>query len=265
MFRTTAAAAAVLSMAASASAQDRRSQPEDDGPYIAGSLGYAIQGDSANTGAFTDTFITGEGVAVPAGTTLPAGTSLGWDTEFDGGVFVSGAYGWRFAPLRLEAEISYTDNEVETHRGVRAGGDPLGAADAAVLITGAQPLGASVSELVGDGQGRITNLAFAANAFYDLEFPNRPFSLYAGGGLGVSRVKVDYKPTGVAIAEDEDLAFFYQAMAGGEYDINEKTSIYGGYRFRGTPDVDVDVSLVPAGLEVENTQNVIEAGVRYSF
>jgi len=255
-FVLTPLAAVIASSAAAA---------QDSGPYISGSLGYALQNDSGNSGAFVSDFSTGDGVAVPPGTVLPSGTSLGWTTEFDGGLFAAAAYGWRFDQFRLEGEISYARNDVDTHLGVNAGGAALDAADAAVLITGASPLGITVGDLVADGQGDITNLAFAANGFYDFEFPDAPFSVYAGGGVGFAQVDVEYAPSATPILDGDETVFFYQLMLGGAYDVSAKTELFAGYRYRATQDVSVDVSLVPATLDIENSQNVIEVGVRYSF
>jgi len=105
--------------------------------YVSGSVGLNMQTDSDNEGAFSRDFVTGDGVAVPPGAVLPAGTGVGWTTEFDSGLFVSAAYGYRLNEMfRVEAELSYQGADVDTHTDVQAGGSALGAADAAVLITG---------------------------------------------------------------------------------------------------------------------------------
>ena len=105
--------------------------------YVSASAGLNFQTDSDNAGAFTSDFVTGDGVAVPPGAVLSAGTGVGWTTEFDSGLFVSAAYGYRLNEMfRVEAELSYQGADVDTHTDVQAGGSALGAADAAVLITG---------------------------------------------------------------------------------------------------------------------------------
>jgi len=254
------AVAAVLAAGLSGAAAAQK-----NGPYISGSLGFAQQGDSDNSGAFDSAFTTGDGVAVPPGTVLDAGTSLGWTTEFDGALFASAAYGWRLNQFRLEGELSYSKNDVDTHVGVEAGGGALGAADAAVLITGAEPLGITVADLVADGQGDITNIAFAFNGFYDFRFPDSPVSLYVGAGAGFADVAVVYEPSATSIIDADETEFFYQFMVGGGYALTERTELFGGYRYRATDDISAESTLLPATLDIENTQNVFELGVRFSF
>lgn len=234
--------------------------------YVSGSAGFNFQSDSSNSGAFSSDFTTGDGVAVPAGTVLPAGTELGWNTEFDTGYFVSGAYGWRLDNgLRLEAELSYSSADVDTHTDVQAGGAALGGADAAVLISGSDPLGVTVADLVADGRGDISNFAVMANAYYDFAMPDSPFAFYVGGGLGFSNVTVEYRPSDVGIVDDDETAFAYQVMAGGAYRFSDNAEWYAGYRYRATEDVSLDVDLVPATLDIENQSNIIETGIRFYF
>lgn len=235
-------------------------------PYVSGSAGFNFQTDSDNAGAFSRDFVTGDGVAVPAGTTLPQGADVGWTTEFDTGLFLSAAYGWRFQEnFRVEGEISYTSADVDTHTGVSAGGSALGAADAAVLITGSGPLGVTVEDLVADGQGDITSVGYAVNGYYDFAVRNTPFTAYIGGGVGLAEVEVDYSPSDTAIVEDTEMVGFYQLMAGGSYALSESTEVYGGYRWRQSEDAETESSLIPANLDIENANHIIEAGVRYTF
>jgi hypothetical protein len=158
-----AGAAALLSSTASAQ------------QYVSASAGFNFQADSDNAGAFTRDFVTGDGVAVPAGTILPAGTTVGWTTEFETGLFAAAAYGWRFADtFRIEAELSYASADVDTHVGVQAGGGALGAADAAVLITGSPALGVTVADLVADGQGDISSSAMRSTVITTLRSKSCP-------------------------------------------------------------------------------------------
>lgn len=234
--------------------------------YVSGSAGFSFQSDSGNSGALTRDFVTGEGVAVPAGTVLPSGTDVSWNTEFDNGYFLSGAYGWRLNEnFRVEGEIAYSSNDVDTHTGVTVGGGAIGAADAAVLITGSPALGATVATIVADGQGDIKTLSYAVNGFYDFPLTQDGITGYIGGGLGWSEVEVNYSPSGVGIVSDKESALLYQFMAGANYPLGEGTELYGGYRYRATEDVTVDSSLFPASLDIENQSSIIEFGVRYSF
>ena len=234
--------------------------------YVSGSLGVNMQTDSDNSGAFSRDFVTGDGVAVPPGAVLPAGTAVGWTTEFDTGLFASAAYGYRLNEMfRIEAELSYQSADVDTHTNVQAGGGALGAADAAVLITGSAPLGVTVAGLVADGQGELTSTGLAINGYYDLPIENTPFALYAGAGVGLAEVKVEYAPSGVGIIDDKEMSAFFQAMVGGSYAISDSTSFFGGYRYRAYEDAETDSVLIPASLDIENSSHILELGVRYSF
>jgi opacity protein-like surface antigen len=257
--RALAAATALggaLALSAAASAQT----------YVSGSAGFNFQRDSANSGEFTSNFTTGDGVAVPPGTVLPAGTELGWNTEFETGYFVSGAFGWRMDNgLRFEGELSYLAADVDTHTDVQAGGAALGGADAAVLITGADPLGVTVADLVADGRGDISSFGVMANAYYDFIVPDSALSLYVGGGLGFANVDVTYRPSDVGIVSDSDTVFAWQLMGGGAYRISENVEWFAGYRYRATEDVSVNVDLVPARLDIENRSHIVETGLRFYF
>ncbi len=234
--------------------------------YVSGSAGFNLQNDSSNSGAFTRDFVTGDGVAVPPGVTLPSGTEAGWTTEFDTGLFVAGAAGFRFSEnLRLEAEISWLSADVDTHRDVQAGGNALGAADAAVLITGSAPLGVTVADLVADGRGDVRSLGYAINGYYDFPIPDTDFALYAGIGLGLSELQVDYRPSDVGIIDDTKMVAFWQVMAGGSFDIARNTALFAGYRYRRHSEADVQSSLIPANLNVEARSHILEAGVRFTF
>jgi opacity protein-like surface antigen len=249
-----AGAAALLSGAASAQ------------QYVSASAGFNFQADSDNAGAFTRDFVTGDGVAVPAGAILPSGTTVGWTTEFDAGLFAAAAYGWRFADtFRIEAELSYASADVDTHVGVQAGGGALGGADAAVLITGSPALGVTVADLVADGQGDISSFGYAINGYYDFAIEELPFDLYAGLGMGFAELDIDYSPSGVTIIDDTEMVGFLQLMAGGSYPISETTDVFAGYRFRQFGDAEADSGLIPATLDIENTNHILEFGVRFSF
>lgn len=232
--------------------------------YVRGSAGFSMLSDSDNSGNFTEDFALG----LDAGT-IPSGTGLGWSTEFDSGYFVSGAYGFKLSPnFRLEGEVSYSGNDVDTHSGVSVDGlGVIDTIDAGVLLGESQtdPLGVTVGDLVSDGQGSIETLGLAGNAFYDFAFGASPFSAYIGGGIGIANVDVEYSPSGVGIVNDDDTVFMYQVMVGGEYAASDTIKLYGGYRFRATEDVETDVSLFPASLEIENSANIFEAGVRFEF
>lgn len=234
--------------------------------YVSGSAGFNFQNDSDNAGALTRDFATGDGVAVPPGTILPASTDIAWTTEFETGSFLAGALGYRYNDAwRAELEISRTTADVDTHMDVTAGGGAIGAADAAVLITSSAPLGVTVADLVADGQGDITTTAYAVNGYYDFTVQDLPVGFYAGLGVGLAEVKVDYSPSGVAVIDDTEMVSLFQVMLGGTYPVSDTMEAFGGYRYRMTGDAETNSVLFPTSLDVENNSHVIEAGVRFYF
>ncbi len=257
MTRTTillaSAASLALGTASAASAQH----------YVRASAGLSALMDSDNSGNFT-----ASATLQPVGVPVTPDTSVAWTTEFENGVFLSGAYGYELpVGLRIEGELSYTSNDVDTHAGVTlAGSIAADGLDAANLLIGTDAaVGIEIGDLVADGQGSVETLGVAANVYYDFDFEGSPFSAYVGGGLGLAQVDVDYSPSGFVIVDDNDTVLLYQVMVGGEYALSDTLSLYGGYRYRATPDVETEVSLFPADLDIEYSANILEAGVRVAF
>lgn len=255
LLTSAAALAALAFLSTPAAAQDY---------YGSVSAGWAWLDDSDNSGEFTSDFTTGEGTTIPAGTVLPAGSSLGWTTEFDDGYAIAAAFGRRFGNWRGELELAYQSNDVDTHRDVQAAGIPLGAEDAGVLITGSPNLGVSVADLVADGRGSVETTFAMANVYYDFNAWSG-FTPYVGAGVGAGFVDVDYSPSGVQIVDDDATVLAYQVMAGASYDVSDRMEVFAQYRYRATEDVETDVALFDADLDIENRASVLEAGVRFAF
>jgi opacity protein-like surface antigen len=233
--------------------------------YAGGSIGILMQDDSDNSGA-TGAFNTGNGApAVPNGTAVAAGTPYGWTTEFDDGMAVSAEVGMRYGGgLRSGLELAYTKSDVDRHSGVTLGGTVIDGVDAAVLTGSATQLGATVGAVVADGRGDITNTALFANLYYDFAMGGT-FEPYLGAGIGFAQVDVDYSPSGVGIINDDDTAFAWQLKGGITWKIDPSWEAYGEYAYRQTDDISFDNQLFPGSLDVENTQSIISAGVRFKF
>src|SRR5690606_10941923 len=152
-------------LASSASAQDF---------YVSGGLGINFQDDTANRGALVSGFTTGQVTGVTPPLSLSAGTPVSWSTQYDDGMFFSLAAGWTFESFRFEAEYSWTEADIDGHRGVNAGGIDLSAIDAGVLISGnVGDLGVNTAALVADGRGDIDTDTWMLNAYYDFDLGNR--------------------------------------------------------------------------------------------
>ena len=248
------AVTSAVCLAAPATAQDW---------YVSGSLSYADQSESDNSGS-TGAFTTGN---LGDGTTLDvaAGTNYGWETEFDNGIGYSAEIGARYASgLRAGVEISITEADVDTHTGVTLGGGDIGELDAASIAGSPDALGVSVADVVADGRGDISTTAVFANVYYDF---NRAGSVqpYVGGGLGFADVDVKYSPSGIGVIDDGETKFAYQVKAGLTWQVAEQWEVFGEYAYRATEDIEVNNDLFPGTLDIENQQNLLSVGVRYRF
>ncbi len=233
--------------------------------YVGGSLGYTQQSDSDNSGD-TGSFTTGNGApALPLGTPIGSGTPYGWETEFDGGFAVSGEAGLMYdSGFRSGIEITYSNSDVDGHSGVTVGGTNIDGVDAAVLTGSPTQLGASVGQVVDNGNGDISSLGVFLNLYYDFN-KNGLIEPYVGAGIGLMSVDVEYSPSNVGIIDDDDTVFAYQLKAGATYNLNSNIDIYGEYAYRASEDIELSNDLFPGTLDVENTQHIFSLGVRYSF
>ncbi|MBD2842383.1 outer membrane protein [Erythrobacter rubeus] len=233
-----------------------------DGPYIGVSGGVALPEDSTNSGEFD--------VDVPATDdfgAIPAGTELGWETEFDTGFAISGQAGYAFDNgFRLELEAAYSEYDVDTHSGLTVGGANIDGADVAILTRGVpDAANPTVGTVIADGQGDVSNFGVFGNVYYDIN-TGSAFKPYIGAGIGYQWVDVDFSPSGVAIADDDDSAFSYQLMAGASFEVSPGFDVFGQYTYRDTTeDAEIPLTLLPATLDVESSQSILSLGVRFQL
>ncbi len=242
------------------------SAPSFANQYLSLSYGYADLDSSANSGEFPSGFTTGAGSSVPAGTALPAGTSVAWTTDFESGDSFSVAYGMRFGEaFRAEVEYSKQDNDVERHSGVTVA-DTLNidGEDAGILITGSDNLGASVGAIVADARGSVEADYFMVNAYYDFN-PEASFTPFIGAGLGYVDADVIYNPSGVGIVSSSESGFAYQVSAGASFALTDSIELVGQAKYRASEDFEVDTTLFPAQLDIENSSTNFDLSVRFKF
>lgn len=264
---------APLSLALTAVAMTGLSLAQDW--YVSGQIQWQKQDKSDNSGALTRDFTTGAGTTIPAGTVLAAGTPLAWNTELKDGIAGSVELGRnlptqlpgnRYLPkgLRGSLEIAFETADVDTHTGVTVGGSSIDAEDADVLVGTGTQIGSTVANVVADGRGNVENTSAFANLYYQIP-TNGPIEPYVGGGIGVTSSKVKFNPSGVAIADDTDINFAYQAKVGATYKVSPNFELFGEYTYRGSEDVDIDLDLVPGQLEIDNKRHLVGLGFRYRF
>lgn len=233
--------------------------------YVGGSVSYLMQSDSDNSGTTGD-FTTGNGSPViPFGAPIAAGTPYGWETEFDSGWAISGEVGLMYdSGLRSGIELTYSTADVDTHKNVNVAGTVIDGVDAAVLTGSSRQLGATVGQVVADGQGAISSTGIFLNIYYDFIGLGSLYP-YLGAGVGLMSVDVEYNPSGVNIIDQSETKLGFQLKAGATWRCTETIDLYTEYAFRMSDDVEVDNSLFPGKLDIENKQHLVSVGLRYRF
>lgn len=165
------------------------------------------------------------------------GTSGGVTTEsvYDPGFAVGGFAGYDLGSgLRIEGELTYRVNDVDTVGGINLDGD-------------------------------FSSLAFMANGFYDFEVGGSPFVPYFGGGIGAAIVSAnDIGSSGLTIVDDDDTVFAYQLSVGVGYELSPTVTLTADYRYFATADAEiVNTFGVPADVEYSNSTFLI--GARATF
>jgi opacity protein-like surface antigen len=149
--------------------------------------------------------------------------------EFKPGYAVGIAGGYNFGMFRVEGEIGYQKNDMDT----------------ASECSG----GACVSGNVSSSD--ITALSFLINGYFDFVNSSR-FTPYISGGIGMANL--DYK---IANWSDYDSVFAYQVGAGIAFAINQHFIIDLKYRFFSTEELETTI-------DTFQSHNVY-LGVRYNF
>lgn len=238
---------------------------QDEGGYfsVRGALTNLV--DPTNSGAFTSDFTTGQGGSIDAGTVVGTGTSINWRSRVKTGYQFGAAAGWRFGNgFRTEAELSFDRAGVTSHDSIQLGGSGIGGQDVGLLITGSDATGTRIRELLADGQGNIKSMALMGNLVYDI-YTDTAITPYIGGGFGYIRAKANYTPSGVEVASDSNGGLAYQFIAGVNYKVSDEMSVFADYRYRRTDDITVDLSLVPASIDIDNKMSTVSLGLSFNF
>lgn len=156
----------------------------------------------------------------------------------DPGFLLSGALGYIYGPWRVEGEVIYTQNDIDT---------------------------LSVSGTTTTGNGNLSTLAGMVSAYFDLPVNARVVP-YVGGGIGLADVSLnDLAADRLFSADDSETVFALQVRAGVTYQFSPQVEAAFGYRFFDTDEFEVQDStgtlINNAGPQLHN----IEASVRYRF
>lgn len=195
---------------------------ETDGLYMSGHLGVAMPSDSTLTDS-----------------TVP-GVSL--DLEYDPGLALDLALGYRFGAARLEGELGYQKNDFDD-----------------VIVSVAGIGSASLKNAGVPFSGDVKTTSFLLNGYYDFQNASA-FTPYLTAGLGAARVKANFSLPSVGYAgSDSDTVFAYQFGTGFEYAINQMVSLDARYRYFATSDPSFDT------LDGEFSSHNLMLGVRVKF
>lgn len=193
-----------------------------NGLYVSGHLGFAMPSDSTVTDS-----------------TSP-GDSLEFD--FDSGLALGLAVGYRFGSTRLEGEIAYQKNDVDDITVSEAG---VGSAS---LKSAGVPFSADVK-----------TTSFLLNGYYDF-LNDSAFTPYLTVGMGFAKVKASISLPSVPLTEsDSDTVFAYQIGAGLEYALSQTVALDARYRYSATSDPSFGT------IEAETGSHNLLLGVRVSF
>lgn len=161
------------------------------------------------------------------------------ETSFDLGFNIGGAIGYDYGNIRAEGEIAYRLNDIDEF---------------------------AVLGFIFPGGGDVSALSFMVNGYYDLHSANSPLVPYLGLGVGFANVMVDASVGGIPllVADDDDLVFAYQFMAGIGYEISPTTALTVGYRYFQTSDASFSDPGFP-DVEAEIQSHEFNFGVRVMF
>ncbi|MBW7850366.1 MAG: OmpA family protein [Rhodospirillales bacterium] len=121
-------------------------------------------------------------------------------TDYDPGYGILGQVGYGFGQWRVEGELGWRTNEVDTVNGA-------------------------------DGSGDLRATSLMGNLYYDF-MPESRFSPYLGVGLGGANVSAkDFSSAGVQLVDDDDTVFAYQGIVGASYELDRNLSIKADYRY----------------------------------
>ena len=155
------------------------------------------------------------------------------DINYGLGLTFGGVLGYDFEDLRLDAEITYRDNDID---------------------------------LIGvPAEGSTTALSYMINGYFDVP-THMAVKPYVGGGIGYATVSInDANIPGVAtVADDSDSVFAYQLSAGLGFEISRRTTLSLGYRYFATQELELqDTSGIPLSTEYQSHE--INIGVRFLF
>jgi OmpA-OmpF porin, OOP family len=153
------------------------------------------------------------------------GNALNLSTDADIGFGVLGFGGYSFGLWRLEGELGYRSNELDT----------LGVAnDGGIPATQGQAGQTGTTQAAG---GRVNAISTMGNLIFDLPWSFAGISPYIGAGVGVARIEQrGTAAPNVRYVDDSQWRLAYQGIAGLSWNFNPRWSVSAEYRYFATTD-----------------------------
>ena len=166
----------------------------------------------------------------------------------ENGFAMTGAIGKTFGDFRLEGELSYRKNDLDTLTFTSA------------TIDGQTRAVSQSGKLTGD----LASLAFMGNAYYDLNNNSAwtPFVI-AGVGMAHHTLNIDSLSGEAQNYDESDTVFAYQIGAGVGYSVTEKDKVTLQYRLLGSADATFDNGTDK--IEGDYMNHSIMVGFTHSF
>jgi opacity protein-like surface antigen len=199
----------------------------------------------AATFVFTASAYSADGVYISAdvGMALAEDADMGVEgdpfelsTEFDSGLAVTGAIGYRLGSFRMEAEVGYQENDLDEWSAFGVG----------------VPL-----------KGDMNATSFLANGYYDFANSSR-FTPFVTAGIGMANVEINdlaIPGSGLQPTSDDDTVFAWQVGAGVSYAVNANFDLEVKYRYFMTDDLEFEDDVY---VDSPSSHNIY-LGMRYTF
>jgi OOP family OmpA-OmpF porin len=164
-----------------------------------------------------------------------SGGGINTEAQFDTGWAALGTVGYGFGNgLRLEFELGYRDNDIDSVSGVANAG------------------------------GSVNVWSGMINALYDIP-TGWPITPYVGLGAGYARVKADsVNVSGTAIMDDSDSVFAYQGILGAAYSLTPNLKLGLDYRYFATLDPEFTTN-TGVTVDSEYAAHTVLVALRWEF
>lgn len=119
---------------------------------------------------------------------------------------------------------------------------------------------------IDNGNGHNSALFGLASGYYDFNTgQNNKWKPYLGAGLGYADIRMDGTPGAAASVDDSDQVPVWALSAGIGYTLNERTTLFTGYRYMAAFDKPNLTNAAGQGFNLDYATHNVQAGVRYAF